>query len=382
MKLVDHDSMSLAICSPSAVGYSETFIQMQMDRLPCALKVYGRPVGSLTDPGGEVVRLKSPRALLETLYWFGLRKQGWEGPQSAELGRRLDRFKISKVLANYGPTGVRLLPLCRSRSIPLVVHFHGYDAHRTGAVADHAAGYRELGKSAAAVIAVSHVMKTALIEHGIPEEKIHIVRYSAEPDRFLPGKTQSGRPLFFGVGRFTDKKAPHLTVLAFSKVLNRIPDARLVLAGDGELLEAAVNLARVLGIYGSVDFVGICKPDEVAEWMRKATAFVQHSITPSYGKMAGDSEGTPVAVLEAMMSALPVISTRHAGIGEVVEHRRTGLLVEELDVDGMAAAMVEVAENTELRNRLGAAAREEALAKYTPNDYIGSVRRVLDSVGS
>lgn len=374
-------SHKIAVATHSPVAYSETFIQMQMERLPCVLRVYGGPVASDTMPGGPIAPLKSLRGLVETIYGVGVLKSGWVNPQTKELGRRLKREGVTAVLANFGPTGVRLLPACKALSIPLVVHFHGYDAHRANTVNDYAAGYRELGHSAAAFIAVSNVMKNALIDLGIPKDRITVARCCPDPARFKPmADFQSSSPVFFGVGRFTDKKAPYLTTIAFAKALPRIPSARLVLAGDGDLLDTTVNLSRILGVRDSVDFIGVQEPKDVADWMAKSTAFVQHSITPSFGKSAGDSEGTPVAVMEAMLSGIPVISTRHAGIGEVIEDGRTGLLVEEFDVDSMADAMVAVALDSELRNRLGRAAREEALAHYNADSYIGKLQRVIDTV--
>jgi glycosyltransferase involved in cell wall biosynthesis len=77
--------------------------------------------------------------------------------------------------------------------------------------------------------------------------------------------------------------------------------------------------------------------------MHKATALLQHSVTPVFGRAAGDSEGTPVVVLEAMACGLPVIGSRHAGIGEVVEHGKSGFLVDERDVAGFSQAMLELA---------------------------------------
>lgn len=130
-----------------------------------------------------------------------------------------------------------------------------------------------------------------------------------------------------------------------------------------------------------VAFPGALPHEAVVSYMREATAYVQHSLEPLVGPAAGDREGTPVAVLEAMMSGLPVISTRHAGIGEVIEHGRTGLLVDERDVDGMAEAMVKVGASREYAASLGEAARAEALAKYTADHYINSLKHVLASVG-
>ncbi len=372
--------MNLAIASPSASVYSETFIHMQMERLPCRLRIHGEPVASETVPGGPITPLGSLRGIVDVVLEVGIRGTRWEGPQRRELKRRLKRASIEVVLANYGPTGVALLPVCLDLRIPLVVHFHGYDAHAARVVAQYQDSYRRLGALASAIIAVSHVMAETLESYGIPKAKIHLVRCGCDPTGFREKAFFPDNPVFFGVGRFVDKKAPYLTILAFKRVYDRLPNARLILAGDGALMEAAQNIASSLGLNSAVEFAGILTPNQVAKHMEAATAFVQHSIVPKSGPFKGDSEGTPVGVLEAMVSGLPVIATRHAGIGEVIEHERTGLLVEERDVERMAEAMLRLATEPGLASTLGRAARQEALSKYTGDHYIKALEQILASL--
>ena len=353
---------------------------MQMERLPCVLRIHGEPVANETIPGGPISPLSSPRGWMETAWAIGIERDGWWGAQTAELARRLRSAAPDALLANYGPTGVALLPVCKKVQMPLIVHFHGYDAHMIRVTRKHQENYRLLGNRAAAVIAVSHGMAQALGAMGIPEGKIHLLRYGVDPEQFSQGIHSAGLPpRFFGAGRFTDKKAPYLTLLAFSKAREHLPDAKLILAGTGELLETVKNLASALKLGDSVEFRGVLQPDDVAHEMRNATAFVQHSLEPACGESAGDREGTPVAVLEAMMSGLPVISTRHAGIAEVVEHGRTGLLVEERDVDGMAAAMVTLAKDRGLAFSYGVAGREKAMEQYSAERYASELTNVIRS---
>ena len=94
--------------------------------------------------------------------------------------------------------------------------------------------------------------------------------------------------------------------------------------------------------------------------MKRARAFVQHSIRPS----SGDSEGTPVGVVEAGASGLPVVATRHGGIKDVVVEEETRLLVDEGDVDAMALHMTRLAADPSLAGHLGAAGRDRIAARY------------------
>jgi glycosyltransferase involved in cell wall biosynthesis len=108
--------------------------------------------------------------------------------------------------------------------------------------------------------------------------------------------------------------------------------------------------------------------------MRRARAFVQHSVRTSYG----DSEGTPVAVLEAGASGLPVVSTRHAGIKDVVIEGETGFLVDEGDIEGMAAHMLTLARDADLAGRMGRRAREHVAANFSMEQHIARLAEVLE----
>jgi glycosyltransferase involved in cell wall biosynthesis len=94
--------------------------------------------------------------------------------------------------------------------------------------------------------------------------------------------------------------------------------------------------------------------------MREASLFVQHSVTAN-----GETEGLPVAILEAMASALPVVSTRHSGIPEAVLDNVTGYLVDEHDVDGMGVAMTKLFDHPKRAACMGVAGRERVLANFT-----------------
>ena len=107
--------------------------------------------------------------------------------------------------------------------------------------------------------------------------------------------------------------------------------------------------------------------------MRGARAFLQHSLVAP----DGDSEGSPVAVMEAQLSGLPVVATRHAGIPEVVLDCRTGLLVDEGDVEAMAEAMQQMVVHPFQAARLGAAGRKRIEAAFTVDHHIAAVSALL-----
>ncbi len=98
-------------------------------------------------------------------------------------------------------------------------------------------------------------------------------------------------------------------------------------------------------------------------------AFVQHSITAPNG----DMEGTPVSIMEASSSGLPIISTKHGGIKELVVHNKTGFLVDEKDEEGMAAYMLKICDDLELAKSMGAEGRKYIEQNYEQSVQIGKL---------
>lgn len=272
----------------------------------------------------------------------------------------LKNEKIQAVLAEYGTSGAESLKVIKYLNLPLVVHFHGFDASIKYIIEAHKGSYLEMFKYASSVIAVSFKMKNDLIKMGCSEEKIFLNPYGPH-ERFFDCHPDYHSQVFLSIGRFVEKKAPHLALLAFQKLLTTYPAARLRMIGEGPLLPVCQEIAKALGIQSQVDFLGVQPPEVVKKEMEHAIAFVQHSITAA----DGDAEGTPVAVLEAQAAALPVIATYHAGIPDVVIHQKTGLLCEERNVEMMAKNMKQLLQDNTLAETLGQAGRERVKTHFT-----------------
>ncbi len=155
------------------------------------------------------------------------------------------------------------------------------------------------------------------------------------------------------VGRLVEKKAPLHLLRAFQLARIHHPHARLDVVGDGPLRDACRAFVAEQGLAQHVTLHGSAGRTLVQDLMQKASVFAQHSVTAANG----DMEGTPVSILEAMASGLPVVSTRHSGIADAIEHEISGLLVDEHDIEGMAAALTRCLGDANLRARLGQAAR-------------------------
>lgn len=366
--------MNILIVQPRIDGITETFLRAQAEKLP------GRVfVATLA----KCVALNGRPVHSQTLAARAWRKAGrfacgraWSWERTNALVEAIRRSRADVVLAQYGPTGVQAMEACQRMKVPLVVHFHGFDASRRQVLEDNRETYSALFQQAAAVIAVSSAMERQLESLGCPRGKLYHNVYGVDCQRFSEANPSSVPPIFLAVGRFVDKKAPHLTLYAFAEVIRRVPDARLRMIGDGPLLPACRDLAIAAQISDHVEFLGAQPHDRVAVEFRRSRSFVQHSVQAS----DGNCEGTPVAILEAGACGLPVIATRHAGIPDVVVEGETGLLVNERDVTAMSKAMVSLAESPAEAARMGQNARELISRRFTTDISVSRLADILHSV--
>ena len=349
---------------------TETFIRVHIEQLPATVTlVHGwRPsIGNRRVlPLPLLVYYKTRRLL------FG---HGLQAETTAAYLKVFREKKIEAALAEYGELGVQVMDAAERAGIPLIVHFHGYDASVKSVLQENRETYPRMFGIASAIIAVSRAMQRKLIELGAPEEKVHYNPCGVDCDQFRGADPGAAPPLFIAVGRFTEKKAPQITISAFAKVLNACPNARLRMIGEGPLLEQCKVLAKNLGISNAIAFLGTQDHSVVEREMQNARCFVQHSVVAP----SGDCEGTPVSILEAGATGLPVVSTRHAGIPDVVLEGQTGFLVDEGDSSGMAERMIQLAEQPELARILGSAAREHITRNFSKQHRIRNLWNIIES---
>jgi len=361
----------LAVVTPALNRSSETFIRRHINEiaprrtvvvcfdnnLPCEA---GYPVLCLSLPR----RMHLPRVCQLFLAACSLFRRGYTNALTAREADRLVLFlkrnEVDRVLAEYGPTACAVASACRRAKVPLYVHFHGFDVSAYVNKLHWRLQYRKLARQAAGIVCPSVFLASKLGAIGIPYRTVYVVPCGVDTEEFKPANGMRDGKLLLGVGRFVEKKGQRYTIAAFSDVARLDPDIRLEMIGDGPLLSRCIELSQELGVAQRVAFVGAREHEYVREAMQRASVFVQHSVTAPNG----DTEGLPVAILEAMASGLPVVSTQHAGIPEAVVHGKTGLLVHEKDTDAMAKAILRVLENAELAHSMGLAGRRRALLHF------------------
>ena len=386
-KSVNTESSELTICilQGSNDFWSSSFVRAHIECLEGEKVVLNGYYPNLKDGTKEIRYFYSQRPFLKKLakmlpQWFYQRhvtlwEESFDGRNDSIVGF-MRQHQVDVILAEFGIHGCTMTPHAKKLGIPLVVHFHGHDAHRDPLLVEFLDRYREMFDYASSIISVSHFMTDKLVRMGADPKKIVFNPYG--PRNFFFEIRSTYEDVLLAIGRFTDIKAPHLTVLAFQKVLAVHPQATLIMGGHGELLEACQTLAIALGIEKSVQFLGALRHEQVMPLFAKACCFVQHSVQPTYG----DAEGTPVAILEAGAAGLPVVSTTHAGIRDAVIDGETGFLVEERDIDGMAEAMIRVLSDKDLCRNMGERAREHICTNYNIDRHLSCIDGLIEAARS
>jgi len=368
------DTFNLCIVKPNKSTFSETFIQAHIDRLEGNKKVLYGGDFPLYDHEGKFL-IRSKVSLLAYLVQKRIFKKKEIGVRIRALSAYLKENKIDVVLAEYGMVGAMIASACKMAGVPLIIHFHGADAHHKPTIAKYLPLYRVAFDYASAIVAVSNDMVTALKKMDAPASKIHLNPYGVDGAKFPLTDILNSGPSFLSVGRFVEKKSPQSVIRAFMQVHLGFPEAHLWMVGDGPLFDNTKQLISELGLTDSVTLTGVMTSAEIRALMGKVRCFVQHSVTAA----DGDMEGTPNTILEAASAGLAIVSTAHAGIKEAVIDSVTGFLVAEHDIDNMAAKMRRIADDVELAAKMGLAAHDHIVKNYDINKRIALLDHIIQS---
>lgn len=369
---------NLAIINRNPNKYTETFVKNHIENLPFNTYFYYGKDGYFPEYGAKGNLLSNyyaPSHILEMQRLSSNLPDNYY--QIKAFQNELIHKNIDLVLAEFGTTAATIFKACHDIQKPLVCIFHGYDAHNKQIRNNNEQAYLELFKKAKLIIAVSNDILSQLEKIGAPKHKLRYLPCGVNTQLFQYSDHSKNPPIFLMVGRLAVTKSPHLSILAFEKVLQVIPNAKLIIIGNDEgggIYEICITLAKALGIDQQIEFKGIKSPEEVYSYMKRASAFIQHSLTTPIN---GDKEGTPVSIMEAMSSGLPVISTKHAGIQEIIINRKTGFLVEEYDIANMSQCMIEIIQDSNLNLEIGKNAHLYIKNNPLISNHIDSLKNIL-----
>ena len=300
------------------------------------------------------------------------------GPQE-DLCKELEVLGVDVVrLRGVGRSLVRLALALGShvrRTRPDVIHTHLFDADLVGTLVARACGvrccstihsgtffearrhrwrYRCLALLVSRFFPVSQALSDVLVQRcRVPAARVRVIRNGIDMTRFAPSPARDGAvtrgPIIGTLARLIPSKGIRILLDAIPHLLQKYPEALLLVGGGGEEQEALERQARALGIADRVVFVGPVQ--DPRDFYRRLDVFVLPSLDEAFG----------LVVLEAMAMGLPVIGTRVGGVPEVLTHGVNGWLVEPGDSAVLAAGLRTLWADPILRRRVAEEGRRTAV---------------------
>ena len=276
----------------------------------------------------------------------------------------LNKNAFDVIYCHFGPNGAMAVKLREAGVISgkIVTVFHGYDL--TSYLAKNGKKiYNDLFEKGDLFQPISKRWESKLIELGCSRERISVHRMGIDIDKIEFSKrsdTDGGCIKLLSIARLVEKKGIEFGIQAVSKLIKQFPDTEYCIVGDGPLKSDLSSLIDRLQMNHKIKMMG---------WMNQAEifAFMQQSdilLAPSVTGQSGDQEGIPVVLMEAMAHGLPVVSTRHSGIPELVIDNQTGFLVEERDTEGLTEKIALLISNPEMRRKFADDARNRVARNF------------------
>ncbi len=225
-----------------------------------------------------------------------------------------------------------------------------------------------------AVAAVSDEVRQRLLKARVRADRVALIRNGIDLHPFAHSRVAANAPLCVGlVGRLDREKGVDLFVKAAAAVLKQLPLTRFAVAGDGPDRETLQALINQLGIRDQVRLLG--RQENMPSFYASLDLLVSSS----------RQEGLPIALLEGMASALPLVATTVGQVPAIIVHGHTGVLVPAEDVEALAGAILSLLQDPLLRERYGAAGRERIASEFSAarmaGDYLQLYERACSMSG-
>lgn len=300
----------------------------------------------LTEPDGKLAKLKfragaALQGITRAATWKALNVSRY-GDEARNLilaaicGGNPQAFQADVFIAHFGPAGVtaaklRELGMIRGK---IATVFHGVDVSHRDVLARYTPEYQQLFQRGDLMLPISNLWAGRLKNMGCPPQKIAVSRMGIDMTRFTPRQLKSpAAPLeIISVARLTEKKGLHVAIEACRQLKEQGVLFRYRILGIGPWERRLRTLIEQYQLDDVIEMPGFKPSHQVKEMLEQADVFLLPSIT---GR-DGDMEGIPVALMEAMAVGIPVISTVHSGIPELVESGKSGWLAPENDAPALA----------------------------------------------
>ena len=353
--------------------WSETFIGAQvgaMSRYHPVLAGYSRDArGEKYLDGREVIVLDEHSAfasLERLLLKAGRVPRRWL--------RAVAATHPSLVHAHFGTNAPPAVLMAAHLRVPLIVTWHGVDITSIARTDAQRRRRQAIFRAADRTLAVSHFIAGALRDQGCPAEKIVVHYIGVDTEFFSPSSRRRSPHQVLFVARLVPKKGLVHLIRAMERVQQRVPEAELLVAGDGPLRAELEKDAAARGVRAT--FLGVQTPAQVRELMRGAALLCGPGVVAT----SGDAEGLGIIFLEAQAVGLPVVASTSGGIAEGVVDGETGLLHTPGDEAALAEQIVTLLTDADRRRRMGEAGRAHVLRSFDLRRQTRSLENLYDDV--
>ncbi len=279
----------------------------------------------------------------------------------------LQKGPYDVVHCHFGPCGIlgALLKELDATGGKLVATFHGYDMSKY--LKKHGDRvYGSLFGKGDLFLPISECWKVKLIKLGCSKEKIVVHRMGIDISkfRFTPRMPKNKEKVqLLTIGRLVEKKGVQYGIQAVAKVINKFPNIEYKIIGEGPLRGSLETLINDLNVIDRVQLLGWKEQEELVKILSEADILLAPSVTSH----DGDQEGIPVVLMEALARGLPVISTYHSGIPELIQDKKSGLLVPEGDVNSLVEKLEYLFLNQKIWSEMGNVGRRHVDEYYGIN---------------
>ncbi len=310
--------------------------------------------------------MKNPRAIFNSLNVLKYGRKALSLTLLYQIIPFLQKGPYDIIHCQFGMLGPQalLVKQVAAGTTKLITSFRGADASQW--MQDRPGVYNELFKEGDLFCPVSQSLKKRIIQEGCNEKKIVVLHSSIDCEKFRYSRRRisKGEPTqILTIGRLVEKKGIRYALEAIARLVTSGRKVNYFVVGDGKLRGDLECLIEDLGIEKQVQLLGWRNQDEVIQLFQTMHILVAPSITATNG----DQEGIPNVVKEAMALGLPVISTLHGGIPELVEDGVSGFLVKERDVDSLADRLSYLVDHPETWSKMGSEGRACIEKSYDMN---------------
>ncbi|HBV2640203.1 TPA: glycosyltransferase [Klebsiella pneumoniae] len=283
-------------------------------------------------------------------------------------------------IAHFGPSGVLANSLRNIGCLDgkLITVFHGNDLSAKELLFKYQEAYQTLFLEGDYFLPISKLWQNKLIDLGCSSDKISVIRMGIKVDEFPFERRNfdNAKLKIVSVCRLTEKKGIQYSILACKILRDQGFSFTYKIVGYGELTKPLQRLIENNGLENHVSIVGFQPQIEVKKILKESNVFLLPSVTAE----DGDMEGIPVALMEAMASGLPVVSTYHSGIPELISDGKTGWLCPEKDAECIASALSKIISSGYNVYNIVNAARIQIEDNFNQNNEYTKMASLLESL--